>query len=123
MTRSINVERAKDRIRQQRRRDKMAQAKAPTTHTINRAIVEALMQCVDINRQSGVHRMLTPMTLNEVLPRAIALLTLDTGGGVSLYDVEQVTQVVRNRVSKRVSRWLSDQATVRMARDDITPSN
>ncbi len=100
----------------------MVQAKAPTTHTINRAIVEALMQCVELNRQSGVHRMLTPMTLNEVLPRAMAILTLGLGGASS-YDVDEVKRVVRARFSKSADRWLIDQATAQIAHDDITPKS
>lgn len=119
MPRSITTERSKDRVRQQRRRDNLAEAKAPTTHTINRALVEALMQCVEINRRDGVHRMLTPVTLNEVLPRAMAILTLGFSAASS-YDVDQVKRVVRERAGKQTDRLIMDAVTERMLRDDIT---
>jgi hypothetical protein len=119
MPRSITTERSKDRVRQQRRRDNLAAAKAPTTHTINRAMVEALMQCVEINRRDGVHRMLTPVTLNEVLPRAMAILTLGFSAASS-YDVDQVKRVVRERAGKQPDRFTIDDVTKRLLRDDIT---
>lgn len=120
MPASLTAQRIKDRNRQQRRRNKLAEAKAPTTHTINRAIVEALMQCVEINRQSGVHRMLTPTTLNDVLPRAMAILCLGTSAASS-YEIEQVKRAVRARARKSPGRWYIDGVTDRMSRDDIAP--
>ena len=119
MPQSITAERSKDRARQQRRRDKLARTKAPTTHTINRALVEALMQCVEINRRDGVHKMLTPITLNDVLPRAMAILTLGYSQASS-YDLEEVMRVIRERAGKRPDRMTIESVTKRMLRDDIT---
>lgn len=119
MRQSITSERSKDRTRQQRRRDNLAEAKAPTTHTIHRALVEALMQCVEINRQEGVHKMLTPVTLNEVLPRAMAILTLGHSQASS-YNVDQVKRAVRKKGGKRPDRMTTEKVTERMLRDDIT---
>ena len=119
MPKSITAERAKDRARQQRRRDKLAGAKAPTTHTINRALVEALMQCVESARREGVHRMLTPITLNDVLPRAVAILTLGQSQASS-YDLTQVKSAVLEKAAKRPDRMTTEKVTERMLRDDIT---
>ena len=119
MRQSLTSERSKDRVRQQRHRDKLAEAKAPTTHTINRALVEALMQCVEINRREGVHRMLTPVTLNEVLPRAMAILTLGHSQASS-YDLAEVKRVILEKAGKAPDRLTINDATKRMLRDDIT---
>lgn len=116
---TVTSERKKNRVRQQKHRDKLAAAKAPTTHTVNRAIVEALMQCVESNRREGVHKMLTPATLNEVLPRAMAILTSGLSAASS-YDVDQVKRAVRERAGKRPDRFTMDHVTERMLRDDIT---
>lgn len=119
MRQSITSERSKDRARQQRRRDNLVEAKAPTTHTINRALVEALMQCVEINRVEGVHKMLTPVTLNDVLPRAMAILTLGQSQASS-YNIAQVKRAIRERAGKRPDRMATEQVTERTQRDDIT---
>jgi hypothetical protein len=118
MAKSITAQRATGRVRQQHRRDKLTEAKTPTTHTINRALVEALMQCVEINRKDGVHRMLSPVTLNQVLPRAVAILSLGASA-TSSYDVEEVIRVIRERTSKHPDSWRIDRTTARMHRDDI----
>ena len=117
---TITTERKKDRVRQQKRRDKLAKAKAPTTHTINRAIVEAVMQCVEINRQEGVHRMLAPVTLNQILPRAMAILSLGASAASS-FDVEEVKRTIIERARKQPDAWHTRQVTARMMRDDIIP--
>jgi hypothetical protein len=71
------------------------------------------------NRRDGVHRMLTPVTLNEVLPRAMAILTLGFSAASS-YDVDQVKLAVRERAGKRPDRFFMDDVTERGRRDDIT---
>ena len=119
MRQSITTERSKDRERQQRRRDKLSEAEAPTTHTINRALVDALMQCVELNRVEGMHKMLTPVTLNEVLPRAMAILTMGQSQASS-YNLVEVKRVIREKAVKRPDRLTTNDVTKRMLRDDIT---
>jgi hypothetical protein len=89
----------KDSERQQRRRDALKAKRAPTTHTINRAIAEGYLYLLDAELAKGAPFKLAKLTAADVLVYAMQVLTRGTNAADS-YDFDSVTKALRARVKR-----------------------
>jgi hypothetical protein len=87
----------KDTARQQKRRDRLKEAGAPTTHVLNRAIAEGLLYRLDAERAKGVTVSKAVISVQEVLVYATAVLTKKTNA-TDRYDVLAVNKAIRSRI-------------------------
>lgn len=89
----------KDADRQQKRRDTMKVSGAPTTHVLNRAIVEGFMYQLDFARLNGQDLASIRISAHKALAYATAILTSKTNGA-SRYDVAEVAKAIRKRIGQ-----------------------
>jgi hypothetical protein len=97
-------ERAAARERQRRRRAKMVDAGVPSTHAINRALVEALLYCAERNRRTGTARAETTIEIGAVFAHASLVLIVGNGHSREL-DPEEVHRVMKDRFRPRPRKW------------------
>lgn len=93
------VRKRKDVDRQQVRRDQMKAAGKPTTHVLNRALVEGLMYQIDLHRARGVDVKSMKIPVQHLLAYAASILTTETNGS-DRYDVESVVNAIRDRIGE-----------------------
>lgn len=89
----------KDADRQQQRRDTMKVSGTPTTHVLNRAIVEGFMYQLDFARQNGRDMASVRISAQKAFAYATAILTSKTNGA-SRYELEAVVRAIRKRIGK-----------------------
>lgn len=89
----------KDRTRQQSLRDRKKAAAAPTTHTVNRAIVHAFMVELKAQREQGIKVLDANLSVGSILREAQAYLTLATHAANS-YSSEEVRKAIIGRVQR-----------------------
>lgn len=95
----------KDTGRQQKRRDRLKEAGAPTTHVLNRAIAEGLFYWLDAERAKGVKIGMATVSVEKVLGYAGDVLTRKTNA-TDRYDAEAVAGQIRARIVRSgVSRF------------------
>lgn len=90
--------------RQRRRRERMAGAGVPSTHAINRALVEALLYCAERNWRQGLARAETRIEFGSVIAHATLILILGNGRSRE-FDPEQVHRVMNDRFRRRPRNW------------------
>ncbi|MCP8883042.1 hypothetical protein NIM87_05985 [Devosia sp. XJ19-1] len=97
------VRKRKDADRQQVRRNGMKASGTPTTHVLNRAIVEGLMYQIDLQRARGVAVKDMQIPAQRILAYATSILTAQTNGG-DRYAVESVVGTIRDRIGQPDAR-------------------
>ncbi|MCR6671497.1 hypothetical protein [Devosia ginsengisoli] len=93
------VRKRKDVDRQQVRRNRMKATGTPTTHVLDRALVEGLMYQIDLQRVRGVDVKEMQISAQRVLAYATSILTAGTNGS-DHYNVESVAAVIRKRIGQ-----------------------
>lgn len=93
------VRKRKDVDRQQQRRDRMKATGTPTTHVLDRALVEGLMYQIDLQRVRGADVREMQISAQRVLAYATSILTAETNGS-DRYNVESVSEVIRKRIGQ-----------------------
>ena len=90
---------SKDRARQQALRDRRKSVRAPSTHTINRAIAHALMAELKTQRAAGVKAAAASVSVADVLQAALNYLTEGSHGGNS-YSHDAVHNALIERIKR-----------------------
>lgn len=97
------VRKRKDADRQQVRRYDLKASGTPTTHVLNRAIVEGLMYQIDLQRARGVAMKDMQIPVQRVLAYSASILTAQTNAG-DRYDVGSVVGTIRDRIGQPDAR-------------------
>jgi hypothetical protein len=97
------VRKRKDADRQQVRRNGMKASGTPTTHVLNRALVEGLMYQIDAQRARGVAVKDIQIPAQRILAYATSILTAQTNGG-DRYEVASVVGTIKERIGRPDAR-------------------
>ena len=97
------VRKRKDADRQQVRRNDMKASGTPSTHVLNRALVEGLMYQIDLQRKRGVDVRNMRISAQSILAYATSILTAQTNAS-DRYDVESVVGTIRDRIGQPDAR-------------------
>lgn len=97
------VRKRKDADRQQVRRNDMKASGTPSTHVLNRALVEGLMYQIDLQRKRGVDLRNMRISAQSILAYATSILTAQTNAS-DRYDVESVVGTIRDRIGQPDAR-------------------
>ncbi len=97
------VRKRKDADRQQVRRNDMKASGTPSTHVLNRALVEGLMYQIDLQRARGVDVQDMKIPAQHILAYATSILTAQTNAG-DRYNVEAVIGAIRDRIGQPDAR-------------------
>lgn len=89
----------RDRARQQALRDRKKAARAPSTHTIDRAIVRGVMVALKAERARSIRVSDAKISAVGLLNYALDYLTAGTHGGNS-YDRHEVHRALLDRVKR-----------------------
>jgi len=93
----------KDRTRQQALRDRKKAAKSPSTHTINRAIVHAIMVELKAQRSQGVRVGDVSLSFVNILDLSYKYLTKGTHAGNS-YSQDEVRIAITARIQREAPK-------------------
>ena len=93
----------KDTARQQKRRDRLKEAGAPTTHVLNRAIAEGLLDCLAVELAKGLTLKSIEVSAQSVLIRARETLTKGNSA-ITRYQPSEVTKALRGRIARARGR-------------------
>lgn len=97
------VRKRKDADRQQVRRNGMKASGTPTTHVLNRALVDGLMYQIDAQRARGVAVKDIQIPAQRILAYATSILTAQTNGG-DRYEVASVVETIKERIGRPDAR-------------------
>ncbi|WIY52057.1 hypothetical protein O9Z70_11265 [Devosia sp. YIM 151766] len=89
----------KDSDRQQAHRDDLKASGTPTTHVLNRALVEGLMCQIDLHRKRDVDLKDMKVSVQNIVAYATSILTAGTNAS-DHYDVESVVGTIRKRIGQ-----------------------
>lgn len=88
-----------DSDRQQTFRDRMKATGTPTTHVLDRALVEGLMYQMDLQRARGVDLKEMQIPVQYVFAYATAILTAQTNAS-DRYNLDAVIAAIRKRIAR-----------------------
>lgn len=91
-----------DRERQQALRNRKKATKAPTTHTINRAIAHCFMAAYGAEFEQGRNVVTAKVAVGKIFEAAVVYLSAGTHGGNS-FEKREIEDAIRSRV-KRIHR-------------------
>ena len=92
-------EKKKDIKRQQARRDSLKASGTPTTHVLDRALVEGLMHQIDKKRIQEIDLKDMRVSVQNIVAYATSILTAGTNA-TDRYNVESVAQAIRKRIGQ-----------------------
>lgn len=92
-------EKKKDSDRQQTRRDDLKAYGIPTTHVLDRALVEGLMYQIDLHRRRDVDLKDMRVSVQNIVAYATSILTAGTNAS-DRYNVESVAETIRKRIGQ-----------------------
>ena len=92
-------EKKKDSNRQQARRDDLKASGTPTTHVLDRALVEGLMYLIDSQRKQDIELKDMKVSVQNIVAYATSILTAGTNAS-DRYNVESVAETIRKRIGQ-----------------------
>lgn len=92
-------EKKKDSNRQQVRRDDLKASGTPTTHVLDRALVEGLMYLIDNQRKQDIEIKDMKVSVQNIVAYATSILTAGTNAS-DRYNVESVAETIRKRIAQ-----------------------